>query len=505
MSNTCIVCGKAAGSGEHVFPAALGGRRTNKNIYCAKHDNGYSGLVADLANQVEVLNAMLGVVPDHSDVVKSVLAHDANSGQEFRLSAKESVFTAPRIISQEPVGNDLLMNMSFPNLEAMKQWLSEQKADGLDVTPLQKAQKQTYFLGEVHHQLRFGGPCGLGAVAYVSQTFLAQAFPNLARSGEVAQFIAYTQAIAALAQISGGCSETTDRTADSRLELARQALEAALSPWGGQAPVWWDFDPQPDSTPNAFEFGHRVTVGVDGSDGQIFGRFSLFSSINFCMRFGMASAGATTKTVTVDIDPMAAHPPNDITKVESALAIARVAAPIQPTAGLAAAISSGAQKAVFTDLMRKIEAHSLVKSAAKIREALAPYSTLSEFEGEQLIHRLIDGQAQRVLNMAKWVLLGFKSQLPTELLPALGLVIDAMTAHDTKSTNGLSPMANATLALAKGALAAKMREDIKAGLLDERRIAELMGEGPGAAVIGQAIFAPIVNAISGCEAAGDGL
>lgn len=495
MGNTCIVCSQAAGSGEHVFPAALGGRRINRKIYCTKHDNGYSSLVADLANQVDVFNAMLGVVPDHSKDVKSVLARDAKSGEELRLSAKESVFTAPRVISQEPAGNGVLMKMSFPNREAMKQWLAEQKANGLNVAPLQKAQEQPYFLGEVHHQRCFGGPCGLGAVAYITQTFLAQEFPDLARSSDVAQFVAYTQAIAALAQIRGGCGETTDGPADPRLEPAREALKAALAPWGGQAPVWWDFEPQPDTTPNAFEFGHRVTVGVDASDGQIFGRFSLFSSIHFGMRFGRASAGAATKTVTVEIDPMAAHPPNDIKKIESASAIARVAVPAQPTRGLAAAISSGSQVLVFTGLIRKIEAHSLAKSAAKMHAELTAYSTLSEFERGQLVDRLIDGQAQRVLNMAKWVLQDFKLQLPAELLPVLGPMIDAMTAHDPNSTNGLSPLANATLALAKSALAVQMREDIKAGCLDERRIARLLGEGPGAAVVGQAVLAPITQAL----------
>ncbi len=474
MVNTCIVCGQVAGSGEHVFPAALGGRRINRKIYCTKHDNGYSSLVTELANQVDVLNAMLGVVPDHSKDVKSVLARDAKSGEELRLSAKESVFTAPRVISQEPAGNGVLMKMSFPNREAMKQWLAEQKANGLNVAPLQKAQEQPYFLGEVHHQRCFGGQCGLGAVAYITQTFLAQEFPELARSGDVAQFIAYTQAIASLAQIRGGCGEATNGPADPRLEQARQALEAALAPWGGQAPVWWDFEPQPDSTPNVFEFGHRVTVGVDASDGQIFGRISLFSSIHFGMCFGTVSVGAATKTVTVEIDPMAEHPPNDIKKVESASAIARVAVPDQPTRGLAAAISSGSQAVVFTDLIRKIEAHSLAKSAAKMHAELTAYSTLPEFEGEQLVDRLIDVQAQRVLNMAKWVLQGFKARLPVELLPALGPTIDAMTAHDPSSANGLSPMANATLALAKSALAEQMREDIKAGCLDERRIAKLL-------------------------------
>lgn len=497
MANTCIVCGQAAGSGEHVFPAALGGRRTNKNIYCTKHDNGYSSLVADLANQVDVLNAQLGVVPDHSDDVKSVVARDAHTGEELRLSVKQSSFTAPRALSQQQAGNGVLMNMSFPSREAMKQWLAEQRALGLDVTPLQKPEGRHYFLGEVHHQRRFGGPCGLGAVAYVTQTFLAQAFPDLARSGDLAEFIAYTQAIAAVAQIRGGCGETTDGPPDPKLESALQALEAAQAPWGGQAPVWWDFDSQPDATPNDFEFGHRVTVGVDAADGQIFGRFSLFSSIHFGMRFGMASASIASKTVTVDIDPTAAHPPNDIKKVESASTIARVTPPAQPTAGLATAISGGTQEAVFTDLIRRIEADSLAKAAAKMHAALAVYSTLSSVEGDQLIGRVVDGQAQRVLNMVKWVLQKFKPRLPSELLPALAPIIDSMTAHDPNSINGLSHMASATLELAKGALVAQMREDIEAGCLDKRRIAELMGEGLGAAVVGKVVLTPITQALAG--------
>lgn len=57
MAKTCIVCGQAAGSGEHVFPASLGGRRVNSGIYCPKHDNSYSGLVNEIAEQLDFLNA----------------------------------------------------------------------------------------------------------------------------------------------------------------------------------------------------------------------------------------------------------------------------------------------------------------------------------------------------------------------------------------------------------------------------------------------------------------
>jgi hypothetical protein len=152
---------------------------------------------------------------------------------------------------------------------------------------------------------------------------------------------------------------------------------------------------------------------------------------------------------------------------------------------------------VFTELLRKIEAHSLAKSAAKMHAELAAYSTLSDFEGEQLIERLIDEQAQRVLSMAKWVPQGFKPRLPTELLPTLEPVIDVMITHDPSSPDGLSTAASAMLALAKGALVAQIREDIKAVGLDERRIAELIGEAPDAAVVGQAILAPIAQSLGG--------
>lgn len=495
MANTCIVCGQAAGSGEHVFPAALGGRRINKNIYCTTHDNGYSSLVADLANQVDVLNAHLGVVPDHSNDVKSVIAQDAHTGQKLKLSTKESKFTVPRVISEQQEGNGTRMEMAFPNRESMNQWIAEQKAKGLDVAIEQKAEEKTYFLGEVHFQRRFGGPCGLGAVAYVTQTFLAQEFPDLARSKDVREFISYTQAIAKVAQISGDCRENTDGPSNPKLEQVRRDLEASLIVWGGQAPVWWDFDPQPDATPNAFEFGHRVTVGVNAADGQIFGRFSLFSSIHFGMYFGTASSPTATKTVIIDIDPMAAHPPNDIKKTESTSALARVSRPSVPTASLKTAISSKTQERVFSDLLRRIEERSLAKSAKEMHAELVAYYSMSPVEGDELLRRVVDGQSQRVLNLFKWVLEDLKSTLPVPDLRIFSPIIDSMVAHDPSSPNGLSVMANATLELAKGGLIAQMRKDIKAGHLDECRIETLLGERAGAAVVGELVLTTITQAL----------
>lgn len=491
MAKTCIVCGKAAGSGEHVFPAALGGRRTNKNIYCTTHDNGYSSLVADLANQLDIFNALLGVVPDHSNDVKSVIAQDAHSGQNLKLSAKESKFAAPRVISQRQEGSATRVEMAFSDHESIKKWLDEQKAKGIDVVIEQKGEERSYLLGDVHFKRCFGGPCGLGAAAYVTQTFLAQAFPSIARLKDVTAFIAYTQAIAKVAQYSGSYREDADLQSNPKLEQAQRELEATLVVWGGQAPVWWDFDSQPDATPNAFEFGHRVTVGVDASDGQIFGRFSLFSSIHFGMCFGAASSPVATATLTIDIDPMAVHPPNDIKKTHSQSALARVSRPLVPTAGLKAAVSSKAAESQFSDLLRRIGERSLAKAAKEVHAALAAYSSMSPGDGDELVRRVVDGQSQRVWNLTRWVLEEFKSKLPI-----CSPIIDSMTAHDPSSPNGLSVMANTTLELAKSALIFQMREDIKAASLDERRIAALIGEGAGAAVVGELILVPIAQAMS---------
>lgn len=495
MARTCIVCGNAAGSGEHVFPASLGGRRTNKSIYCTPHDNGYSSLVAYLGSQVDVFNAHLGVVLDHSKEIKSVVSKDKETGQELILSAEKNRFKEPRVLSQEPFENGVLQHMAFPDRKSMNDWIAEQKAQGNDVNPLQKAEERQYFLGEVQHQRTFGGPCGLGAVAYITQTFMAQAFPDLARSGDVKAFLDYTQAIASVARNKGGCGGAEPAQPDPRLAQAQHDLGIALAAWGGKEPVWWDFDPQPDSTPNAFEFGHRVTVGVDASDGQIFGRFSLFSSINFGMCFGTASKPIASRTVTIDIDPLAEHPPDDINKTESALASARVAWPTTPTAGLAAAISGKTQEAIFSDLIRRMEEHSLRKAAKKMHTELALFSSLSSVEADELLCRVVDRQAQRVWNLVNYVIPNFKPHLPKGTGVVIGPLLDMLIARDPNSPNGLSDTASAILETAKSALIAQMRADIKAGVLDERRIEELLGEGPGAAVVGELVLATIMEAL----------
>lgn len=472
MSKTCIICGGAARSGEHVFPAALGGRRTNKGIYCKTHDNGYGSLVGGLAEQMAFFNSRLGVILDHSKEVKSVITTDEQSGQKVRLSVTGSDFVEPRVISESPLPNGKQVQMAFPDEESIRKWIEEQKAAGVDVAILEKGRKQSYFLDTNHFRLSLGGPYGLAAVAYVAQTFLAQAFPIVARSSALDDFKNYTQALAVKAK----------------------NMEDELSAWQADTPVWWSFERLEDESPNAFDFGHRVTVGIDSSDGLIYGRISLFSTLHFAMIFGVTTDPVVTKTVTIDIDPLAEHPPNDIKKTDHQKAIARVCRPASQTADLANAINSGTGERVVSDLVRRLIDHGLNRTSEEMHAELRKAVGLAPEERKAIFSKILGVRSQRVWNIVRFVIEGFLVSPEAKLLPhPISQKLKAMVMFDSALSNGLSQAATNTVELAHQALLEQMLKDDDNGILDVRRLSELMGEGPGAGIVGAAIFKPVID------------
>jgi hypothetical protein len=472
MTKTCIICGGAAGSGEHVFPAALGGRRTNKGIYCKTHDNGYGSLVSGLAEQMAFFNSRLGVILDHSKEVKSVITTDKQSGKKVRLSVIGSDFVEPRVISESPLPNGKHVQMAFPDEESIKKWIEEQKAAGMDVSILEKGQKQNYFLDTNHFRLKFGGPYGLAAVAYVAQTFLAQAFPDVARSSALDDFKNYTQTLAVKAK---------DR-------------EDEFSAWQADTPVWWSFERLEDESPNAFDFGHRVTVGIDSSDGLIYGRISLFSTLHFAMIFGVTSQPVVTKTVTIDIDPLAEHPPNDIKKTDHQKAIARVSRPASQTADLANAINSGTGERIVSDLVRRLIDHGLNRTSEEMHAELRKAVGLAPEERKAIFSKVLGVRSQRVWNLMQNVTEWFLASPGAKQLPqSISQNLKIIVAYDSTSSNGLSQEATNSFELAHQALLEQMLKDDDNGILDVRRLSELMGDGSGAFIVGAAIFKPVIN------------
>ncbi|WP_044489857.1 hypothetical protein [Enterobacter sp. R4-368] len=500
MLKTCIICGKAAGSGEHVFPAALGGRRVNRGIYCSSHDNSYSDLVSEIAGQLDFINAYLGVKPDHSKRPKAAYAVHSLTGETVSFTSEDVRFTEPRIISRRHAGEYEETLMVFPDRQSAKRYITEQEASGCQFQPLSRPTEIPYIIDELSHHRSFGGACGLGAIAYIAQTYFAQEFPDIARTKSLSDFIHYTQAIARIATLGGGEPQPNE---SEKLIQARHDLDAALKAFEGKEPVWWDFTPTADDRPNHFEFGHRVTVGVDSTDGQIYGRVSLFSVLMFSVCFGTAPKGSLTQEVSFDINPLAEHTPHDCVKSIVYSASGRVFVPDNPTEKLEEAISSGKQKLLFDNLFQRLEEHQLRKLSRSINADLARCSTMSKFEARNLIDEVLSRQKQAIWRLVISVIGGLKTKMVNDGQESIAPLLDQMIASDVHSASGLTPLAEAFLSLAHAALLTQMEQDSAAGVLNEERIAELMGKGPGLYVVGKMVLSPLIQVLGEHDSSGN--
>lgn len=143
MLKQCIICGNRTGSGEHLFPAALGGRRICNSIYCRTHNEGFSPLVSILSKQFEAINALLAVRPDRKKGPR-ITTVEGDNGEQLLLSGAGVTLT-----DGNPSG-------------------------GVSKIPLS-----------------FGGPEGLRAVAYIALTYLARYFPAYAAQEKLTEFKTY--------------------------------------------------------------------------------------------------------------------------------------------------------------------------------------------------------------------------------------------------------------------------------------------------------------------------
>lgn len=135
VPKACIICGKPAGSREHIFPASLGGRRTSKQIYCGPHNQAFGSLAGIVAEQLKVINSLLSVRPDRADAAVPLLK-STRGGRVLEMAAGQAraVGTDPPSTENDPIS------------------------------------------------MSFGGPEGLRAITYIALTFFAHHFQDLVRN-----------------------------------------------------------------------------------------------------------------------------------------------------------------------------------------------------------------------------------------------------------------------------------------------------------------------------------
>ena len=117
---------------------------------------------------------------------------------------------------------------------------------------------------------------------------------------------------------------------------------------------------------------------------------------------------------------------------------------------------------------------------------------LDVFARKKLFERVVANESQRVLNLMRYVVGEMHKNLEARsLAPFFGQLV----AADPATENGLTPMATAALRLAEIALVGQMLDDYAKGELDLDRMDMLIGGGPGAAIVGQAMANPILRSL----------
>jgi hypothetical protein len=340
--------------------------------------------------------------------------------------------------------------MAFSDERQLQEFLERLRSEGKQYKIESREPPQQFFLSGANVKLLLGGPDGLRAIGYVAQTFLAHHFPEAARDPGLAAYKAYT--------------------------LGKNDAKS----------VWWDFDLQPDLPKNSFEFGHRVVVGLDAATGVAYGRISLFSALHFATIFGAVPI-STSKSVCVDIDPLAEHPPDDIVESRRASAMAPVSRPTDLTDKLFEPLSDGRAQQLLNKLMSRIASRELARGAEVIQKKLRDAGQMNVLEREALFNAVIRAEAQRILNLLRHVATRLKAVFPAELSP----LIDKLVAFDATAPSGLSQEALVCVRMAQSLLAAQMMDDYGKGILTNERIVMLIGGEAGAAVVGRAIADPI--------------
>lgn len=174
----CIICGKPAGSAEHVFPSALGGHRTNTKIYCGDHNKWLGVHVEVLQAQLLAINALLKIQPDRGDP-KPVQAQDA-SGQRYELLGNEVVpieKPVDEILDDLVAGKLGALRITPGHLRRLKRRAEERhiKCD------FEGVERQSEDVGTLNIEMRLGSEDGFRAIAYIALTFVAHHWPEKAR------------------------------------------------------------------------------------------------------------------------------------------------------------------------------------------------------------------------------------------------------------------------------------------------------------------------------------
>ncbi len=463
----CIYCALPAGSREHIFPAALGGRRMNRGILCASCNQGFSALDGHLAGQLQVLRGLLGVVPDRKKTPHpAAVPHD---GQTLLIDgAGRPSFKDPVTLSDTPLKNgNRSVTTAFANEQQIAAWRAEQMRLGRTVIEVSKRRVGRVMTGQVAIELELGGPETFREAARIALNFLAHRFPDAARDAGLGPRKAYVLGTRTLAK-------------------------------GDPRPVWFLGDELavPDSL---LDCGHQVFLRLDREARSGYAVVRFFDAVELVVDLGTVSPSETVVAL-FDIDPFAEHEPHDLFE--------RVVVPesFPPSVALlkvgdeASARTGDAER-----LMRLFDRISERQSRARARalsEALERVRLSGTGDVPEAVAEVLRGHEGTIYRLIERIAADFSHRFAAQpAMQAHAACLKALAAPDPAHETGLSREAREAVEFARLELADEIAVELASGPVPFDRLAALLEGGEGAAIVARFLLAQINDVIDRVAAA----
>ncbi len=456
MAKNCIICGARAGSGEHIFPAAFGGRRTNKGIYCGKHNQAFGRHVSELLSSLDIVNAAIGVIPDRHDRVRPAPVTSAE-GERF-LVAKGSLKLAPPLPLRETpdlVGKANVM--PFADMAQAAQWIADQERDGFVLEVGKPGNFQSKILTEpLQIQRTLGSEPFMRSLVYLALTFLAHYFPAEARAPGLAS--------------------------------ARDIVEKD-APVGER--VWWEPPAVIDQLKqNPFSHGHTVAIAVDGDTKKTTALISMYGAIRLGIDLGETSR-ADVSRVTTHINPLAESAPHDIEEIREAGNSLTLGSPEQGLRYIKD-VQSGQVEHPFGETFEKVGREDIQAISEQLLPELLKTKSLSRDERVDQIAAIMASQDQRIFNLLREGIVRFEreaSDVPAQIHEALKLMI----ASDKTSIREISSTTSAALLVSTAVVRDEVRKLVESDSLDVASLGGILAGPEGLGIVFKAVVTPLLT------------
>lgn len=454
---SCIICGGPAKSSEHIFPAALGGRRTNRGIYCQTHNNGFGSLVTRLETQLAMMNGALEVRPDRKDTSKPFFFKDGET--RYRLVGLNVDIDMPPPLDPTMVGARTEIPLAVPNMEVAKRWVEANQTDQIKIDLKQNGAPQTHYRTEGNLiRLRFGGCDFLQAVGYLALTFFAHSSPEAARHEGLRGF----------------------------KDMLQRDLQDDKANWN-EKDVWWDGrDPIQVVGENPYEFGHVLAVGVCEATSRAYAYVSFFSCLGFGVDLGEIEYEGELRTMCTFINPLAEKAGDSVTEVRQNVFNSEIG---KPGLSLYDMLHSGAAAKAVGRFQQKLQDRHENSVVDEILSQV-PAQPMPSFDGVDRFMAIAQANGQPLFNLLREVVEGLAPDF--EDVQPVPLILRSLIEKDESQHNGLTPLAGQVLQITMRVVALQLHKSHTAGALDAEQVKGLFFGVPGLHLVTREVIQPIL-------------